>query len=304
MISQDNKSIMKEELLLELADGMELYTEYYHSGKMHTVLFIHGGPGESCVSFSYFAALGSEHFNIVMCDQRGVMRSQEETNNERISVNRLIDDFEEVREILKIKKWFILGHSFGGYIAMRYVMRSPQSILGVIYENPCFHIGHSLRAVLKKHIDYYNGTGEFEKKLKAEELLQVDNIVEQFDGIRSFPELDRKHVFISEAVTKKCMEFFDPDLITEEALQKCDRHYNAIKEDQTLRQEYLPDLIDVEIPSLLIQGEKDPLLPQEDLKEWLRNPACTAVIVANAGHYVHSDAPEKMIVFLRQFIGD
>lgn len=293
---------MKKECFVQLDDGMELFLEYYDSKKEDTVLFVHGGPGESCMSFSYFAALASKYFNVVMLDQRGVMRSQDEQRSELLTVQQLVDDFEEVRKQLHIDKWYILGHSFGGYIAMRYVLCYPQSINGVIYENPCFHIEHSLSAIIEKYIEYYDKIGEEEKKQKVQKLLNLNDIVGKFDGIISLPDIDRKRVFKSEAITSKCREFFDQSLITPNAIRKCLHHYNVIKYDETLCIEYLSKLKDINCSSLLIQGEMDPMLPLSDKEEWLENPRSSLVIVNGTGHYIHSDAPEAMGDILNEFI--
>ncbi len=301
-MEKDVEMHMKQECFVRLEDGMELFVEYYDSNKEDTVLFVHGGPGESCVSFSYFAALVSRYVNVVMVDQRGVMRSKEEHHPERLTVQQLVDDFEDVRKKLNINNWYILGHSFGGYVAMRYVLCYPQRIKGVIYENPCFNIEHSICAIIEKYIGYYDKHGDEEKKQEIEKLLMLNDIVEKFDGIISLPDIDRKRIFKSEAITSKCREFFDQSLITPDAIRKCLNHYNVIKYDESLHIEYLSKLKDVNCLSLLIQGEMDPMLPLVDKDEWLRNPRTSSVTVAGTGHYVHSDAPEIMADILSEFI--
>lgn len=304
MIEKDYGYTTKKQLNMKLSDGAEIYIEYFDSKKPYTILFIHGGPGESCVSFSYFATFVSQHFNVVMLDQRGVMRSHAESRPEYLTIIQVIKDFEEIRKLLDIEKWFILGHSFGGYIAMRYVLSFPESIQGVIYENPCFDIEHSLCAIIKEYIKYYDSIGDCEKKQKTENILLINDIVRKFDAIIAFPDLDRKRVFKSEAITAKCRECYDASLINAEAIERCVQHYNVIKFDKSLKNEYLSKLEKVARPSLLIQGEKDPMLPSEDKKQWLRNPIFSTITVADVGHYVHSDAPEIMAEILYEYIND
>lgn len=302
MEGKNDELCMKREFFIQLEDGMKLFVEYYDSNKEDTVLFVHGGPGESCVSFSYFAALASRYFNVVMLDQRGVMRSKEEHRPELITVQQIIDDFEEVRKKLRIDKWYVLGHSFGGYVAMRYALCYNQSIKGIIYENPCFNLEHSLCAIIEKYIEYYNKCGDIDKRRKVERLLLLNDIVEQFDGIISLPDIDRKRVFRSEAITSKCREYFDQSLITPDAISKCLHHYNVIKHDKSLSIEYLIKSKEIVCSSLLIQGEMDPMLPSVDKDEWLGNPRTSSVTVDGTGHYVHSDAPEAMVDILCEFI--
>ena len=144
--------------------------------------------------------------------------------------------------------------------------------------------------------------GKRQKNKKVQKLLELNDIVEKFDGIISLPDIDRKRVFKSEAITSKCREFFDQSLITPDAIRKCLHHYNVIKYDESLRTEYLSELKNTDCSSLLVQGEMDPMLPLLDKEEWLKNPRSSSVIVDGTGHYVHSDAPEAMVDILNEFV--
>ncbi len=52
---------------------------------------------------------------MIYLDQRGVCWSSS-LKDGNYSMDRMIQDFEEVRETLGIKEWFTLGHSFGGIL--------------------------------------------------------------------------------------------------------------------------------------------------------------------------------------------
>lgn len=282
----------KEIKYIVLPDGKKVYSELYSGGHKDTVLLIHGGPGDSCVSFSYFAVLLAEFCNVVLLDQRGVMRSETENRQEYLTIDRLIDDFEDIRNILGIKKWFILGHSFGGYIALRYAVKYTASLNGVIYENPFFDIYHSVSSIIKGYEQLYIAEKAYEKLEKLQRIAELDDVLNQFESLFMFPERDRKHVFGSEAVTEKCREYYDDSLIDEEAKTRCVRHYEMIKKDATLISDYFSAVKKVDIPCFLIKGEKDPLLPEEDIAEWSSYPERILIRVKEAGHYVHSDLPE------------
>lgn len=71
---------------------------------------------------------------MVYLDQRGVGRSSS-PEDRNYSLNRMIQDFEEVREALGIKEWLTLGHSFGGILQMAYVEKYSQSVKGMIMIN-------------------------------------------------------------------------------------------------------------------------------------------------------------------------
>ena len=54
------------------------------------------------------------------------------TEDEAFGLNDLIEDCEELK-VLQIEKWSIIGHSFGGYVALLYASIYPSSI-EIIFE--------------------------------------------------------------------------------------------------------------------------------------------------------------------------
>jgi len=288
---------------MNLIDGKKIYVEFYNNFFPNSILLIHGGPGESCISFSYVAFLLSSKINVFMMDQRGVMRSEEENRAEMLTIDQLIDDFEDVRKQLNLTKWNILGHSFGGYLALRYIIRYPDSIESAIYENPCFDIRNSLLQILDRYIYYYKGNGLIERECCMRELRTTSDIVKQLDGILAMPEIDRKRIFKSEAITNECRKFYDARLISDVAINRCLEHYDTIKHDSTLYCDYWDLLEKSSCQSLLLQGELDPMLPECDKNRWLGNANNEAVLIANTGHYIHSDAPSIFINSVIDYVG-
>lgn len=62
----------------------------------------------------------------------------------------MIEDCEELKKVLQIKKWSIIGHSFGGYLALLYASIYPGSIKKIIFEGPTFDFALTSRALLQK----------------------------------------------------------------------------------------------------------------------------------------------------------
>lgn len=119
--------------------GKKLYVETHGDPKNKPVLYLHGGPGESCYDFSFHQAERlKDSLYVIMIDQRGVCRSEEITEDEAFGLNDLIEDCEELKKVLQIKKWSIIGHSFGGYLALLYASIYPGSIKKIIFEGPTF----------------------------------------------------------------------------------------------------------------------------------------------------------------------
>ncbi len=115
------------------------------------MLFIHGGPGGIGVAdfIEYQGDRLSKNFKVIAPEQRGVWRSQAILDEEDISLEDIIEDFEELRKKLNINKWSLLSHSFGGYLAVLYANLYPNSIEYMIYECPSFDFALSERSMLK-----------------------------------------------------------------------------------------------------------------------------------------------------------
>jgi proline iminopeptidase len=98
-------------------------------------LFIHGGPGSN--SF-YFEKEGgdvlSKNVQLNYLDQRGCGRSDSAVTGD-YSLNRVVKDFDEVRQKLGIQQWMVIAHSFGGILATQYAQEYESTIRAMVYLN-------------------------------------------------------------------------------------------------------------------------------------------------------------------------
>ena len=150
-------------MYLEMNDKVNLYIK--QSGHGVPCIFVHGGPGEGSLDFEVLGGNTLEDFmSIVYFDQRGSARSEgdEETD---YSINRLVEDMEEIRIKLGISKWIVMAHSFGGIIATNYVHKYEKFVDKLILLNSTLSIGESFKEQI-----YYG-----EKLLSDEELKSVDD---------------------------------------------------------------------------------------------------------------------------------
>jgi proline iminopeptidase len=104
-------------------------TYYKVFGKGEPLLIINGGPGMNSNGFESMAKTLAESQETIIYDQRGTGNSKlAELDSKTISMKIMADDIESLRKHLKIKKWNILGHSFGGMLASYYATIYPNSI--------------------------------------------------------------------------------------------------------------------------------------------------------------------------------
>jgi len=104
-------------------------TYYKVFGKGEPLLIINGGPGMNSNGFESMAKTLAETQETIIYDQRGTGNSKlAELDSKTISMKIMADDIESLKKHLKIKKWNILGHSFGGMLASYYATIYPNSI--------------------------------------------------------------------------------------------------------------------------------------------------------------------------------
>ncbi len=130
------------------SDGVRLYVRT--AGHGDPCLFLHGGPGLTSYYFEALpvAKLMEKKMHMIYFDQRGGGRSSS-AKDSNYSVERMEKDIEEIRESLKIKKWSIMAHSFGGLIMTAYAKDHQESIRSLVY----VHCTVDIQSSLKSHID-------------------------------------------------------------------------------------------------------------------------------------------------------
>jgi len=105
------------------------------------VLLLHGGPGGTHEYFeafdSFLPGAGVEYYYY---DQLGSHRSDpvpDDVLPQLLSVERSVEEVEQVRQALGLTRddFFLLGHSWGGILAIEYALKYPQHLKGLVISN-------------------------------------------------------------------------------------------------------------------------------------------------------------------------
>lgn len=154
------------------SDGLKLF--YEKRGEGVPCIYLHGGPGYWSKSFQYFSeGLLEENLEMIYLDQRGCGRS-EYSSTQSYSLNRLITDIEELRLHLGIRTWYIMGHSFGGILAVNYAIRFPENTRGLILSNATLHMFDSFEYQIRK------GYKELGMEVRRLQQNDVSSLMENF----------------------------------------------------------------------------------------------------------------------------
>ena len=103
---------------------VSLFVEVFGHGS--PLLLMHGGPGLDHVSLTPFRDLADRH-TVVFYDHRCNGRSTG-VPVESMTFDNLTADADALREALGFDRWAVLGHSFGGHVALEYALRYPDRV--------------------------------------------------------------------------------------------------------------------------------------------------------------------------------
>jgi len=102
------------------------------------VLLLHGGPGATHEYFEtfdkYFPGASIEYYYY---DQLGSAFSDQPDDPSLYTVQRFTDEVEQVRKALGLGKdnFYLLGHSWGGILAIEYALAHPGKLKGMVISN-------------------------------------------------------------------------------------------------------------------------------------------------------------------------
>src|SRR5438270_3038605 len=96
------------------------------------VLFLHGGPGYNSYSFAHIEGpLLEKTVRMIYLDQRGSGRSERPWTRD-YKMQTLVADIEALRRSLGVPRLAVIGHSFGGTLALEYAAAHPEHVAKLV----------------------------------------------------------------------------------------------------------------------------------------------------------------------------
>ena len=120
------------------AGEFRVWTKRVGNSPRKKVLLLHGGPGATHEYFeaadSYFPGAGIEYYYY---DQLESGRSDHPADPSLWTIERFVSEVEQVRTALGLDKdnFYLLGHSWGGILALEYAFAHQENLKGLIISN-------------------------------------------------------------------------------------------------------------------------------------------------------------------------
>ncbi len=249
-----------------------------------TLICMHGGPGFDHSAFKPgFTAL-ADLAQIVYYDHRGHGRSDPRPREEW-TLDTWADDIVRLCDALGIVKPIVLGQSFGGFVAQRYIARHP---------------GHASKIILSSTSPHM----ALERKLAMFERRGGPLARERAEAFWARPSPQTW-----EAYWSTCRQLYNTQPPADpQAGARVLANYEILLhfvagEKQGLN--LLPGLASAQCPVLVLAGEEDPVCPladSRDIAAALPAGLGRLVSVPGAGHGTWRDKPLEAYAILREFL--
>lgn len=299
--------------------GKSIWYEIYGAEHGDTLLYLHGGPGASCLDFAHQARALSGKIKVVTLDQLGVLRSDGIAGNESYSMDDQIDMLEELRKHLGIEKWSVLGHSYGGMLAVLYARTYPASIEKIILECPSLYFADSARSTaeyLSEHINSLNDQTAIDlcEKIKSADYQDPAQAVWDLSALLGYVTDMELRFYLHGISFKEYYMSMDTSDITDDMWAKGEQHLTKLLEAQPAPQgssrkrvlmtdNLLPAIPELTAPILLINGRYDPACSKNQIAYIMDHAQDAAqAVFENSGHFPRLEEPEKYTDTVLRFL--
>lgn len=289
--------------------GKNIYYEVYGTGHKDVLVYLHGGPGASCMDFVNQARALSERLKVVIFDQMGVLRSDAIAEDDDYSMEYQVEMIEEMRRKLGIEKWSVLGHSYGGMLAVLYAYTCPDSINKVILECPSLWFldsARSIAAYVSEHINKLNNeeASKLCEKIKSADEQTGREIVFDLIALLNHMTDMKLRNYLHGISFEEYQRSMNTEGITGEMWAKGDRHLMKLLEDGSevqgtqkrvaMTDNFLPVIQKIVKPLLLINGRYDPTCTEYQTEFVMdKVPNAVRVVFENSGHFPRIEEADK-----------
>jgi pimeloyl-ACP methyl ester carboxylesterase len=264
-------------------DGFSLAPDGPSMKDRPTLICMHGGPGFDHSSFKPVFSQLTDVAQVLVYDHRGHGRSDKRPLAE-LTLDTFADDIVRLCDKLGIEKPIVLGQSFGGFVAQRYIERHPHHASKIILSST----SHSMNMARK--LDKFEALGGANARAVAQAFWEDANAQTW------------------QAYWGECRHLYNTTRKDEDAgkrgmldLSILFHFVNGERKTMSL----LGGLKKAACPVLVLAGEQDPICPIEDAREiaaalpkqWMQFRA-----IANAGHGTWRDQEAEAMAVLRAFI--
>ncbi|MGP4062355.1 alpha/beta fold hydrolase [Halobacillus sp. H74] len=140
--------------------------------KSGPVIFCLHGLGSTSLSFIEIAEELKNDFRIISIDAPGHGKTDPFNNSEKYDTPVLANWLDQVIEILKIREFYFLTHSWGSFVALYYLLEHSEKVMDTILIDGGYQTKRRRASTVEEEVKYYEK--DFEEHVETwEEFLEV-----------------------------------------------------------------------------------------------------------------------------------
>jgi pimeloyl-ACP methyl ester carboxylesterase len=282
------------------ADVNNIRLHYVTAGKGKLIMFLHGFPEFWYEWKNQLVEFGRD-YQAVAPDMRGYNLSSKPAEVEQYRMKYLVDDVRALAEHLGHKKFILVAHDWGGGVAWPFAMRHPEYLEKLVIINAVHPIivmrelrDSAAQRKASQYILVYRTPGAEEILSRNDYALPASNLLDE--GLKQgyFTEEDKKAYIEA---------WSQPGALTGGLNYYRAAHLGSFtgESDDSLSAD--PSLFKVEVPTLVIWGERDRWLlvgNLEGLETYV--PNLTIKRIPDGSHWVIHEKPVLVNSYIREFV--
>jgi esterase len=249
---------------------MKLFYRKYGNGP--PLIILHGLYGSSD-NWATIANSLSNSFTVYLPDQRNHGQSPHDNRHDYDSMR---DDLFELAGDLKLKKFFLAGHSMGGKTAISFALKWPEMINGLLIADISPFINENTnRSAYNQHLAILKAMLSIDLSLisnrREAELILVETIPSE-----------KVRGFILKNLQRTSTNKFSWKINVPCLLKNLDKIMEGIDRGSAFSQQITG------FPVIFLKGKDSDYIPFEDFRD----------------HWIHSDRPDEVIKNLKKLLSD
>jgi proline iminopeptidase len=263
------------------------------------VVFLHGGPGQGSYHFAALEGPRMERsLRMVYLDQRGSGRSERPWNR-AYSMDLLVEDLEAVRKILGVERIALIGHSFGGTLALEYASRYPRHVAALVFADGLWDAPEQVRLRCDETNARFPGAAA---RLLGDSAGRAAASDRECDWFWRLPDAEREAMNNALMFPDSAVRIRLDSVQAASGERNTGELGNALFRAGLLRYRFTA-MQRLSMPVLVIVGRHDAAAVPASLRELARRlPNARYLEYENAGHFVYLDEPDRFARDVAAFV--
>ena len=264
------------------------------------MIVLHGGPDFDHTYLLPELDRLAQHARLIYYDQRGRGRSADGVRPEDVTLASEMSDLDALRRSIGAESVGLIGHSWGGLLAMEYAARHPDRVTRLMLLNTA-PASHADWTSLRERLRSMRAPGEVNRmrEIAATSAYRAGDLGAEAAYYRVHFRVAVRDPKLLVTIVARLRIHFDPRrVLIARAIE------DRLNEETSKLAGYdlIPRLAAIDTPTLLIHGEDD-MIPI-DLVGHIADsmPAATISALAGLGHFAFAENPDLVADRITRFL--